>query len=167
MSVIRILLRHFGFPIRDLAEVFNISHTLMAMIKKGERKPSINLNNVLADPMFSEIDNAFVAPTDTGTDKTEWIKAQLAVAEGNLLLEKTKWTTLQKKYICVQNILHHTRHLEADPRKDLIGDWWLWQRSKTLLWLQNRNLKTEWEQERKINQLEQDVEWLRKKILEK
>ena len=167
MSDIQMLLRHFGFPIRDLADVLNISHSLIVMIEKGERKPSPDLNNIIADPLFSEIDTAFVAPTETDPDKTEWLKAQLAVTEGNLLLQKKKWTAHQKKYIGAQKILHHTRNLEADARKDLISDWWRWQYSKALFWLQNRKQVTEWEMERKVYLAEQNVQWLRKKILEK
>ena len=168
MNSLGILLRHFGFTLRELGDVLNVSHALLAMILKGQRNPSGQLRQTLEHPLLSTFDMEYVPDETSDQIDFLWLKAQLAVTQAQLLTERNNWALLKKKKNAVSNILYHTNDLETtvEPRTDLIADWWLWQRSRALLWLQLRRPTDEWAMERKINQLEQDIIWLNKKMAE-
>lgn len=168
MATIRTILDHFGFSVRELAQGLGLSHSQMLNVEKNRRKAPPHLCQTLDHPLFASYDFSFSPEPETDPAELPWLRAQLAIAKCKLLDAKAQWTALQKKQVGVYRILHHTRHLEEFPvsEKDLITDWWRLQRSKALLWLQLRKPLAEWELERKIVLLEQDVAWLRTKISE-
>ena len=166
MATISKVLQHFGFSVRELAEVLNLSHSQMLNIERNRRTAPAHLIQTLSHPLFTEVDAAFTPEPEKNTIETGWLHAQLAVARGRLLPEQTKWATFQKKRDGVHRIIHHTHQLDESTvlENDFITRWWLLQRSKAELWLQLRKPHTEWEQKRKLHLLEAEVDWLQKRI---
>ena len=88
MVSIKTILRHFGFTVRELAEVLNLSHTLMLQVEKGDRTAPAHLRQTLAHPLFAEIDTDYTPEPETNTIETGWLQAQLAVARAGFWRSK-------------------------------------------------------------------------------
>ena len=166
MTSINSLLKYFDFSVRQLAEALHISHSQMLNIVRYRRNPSPQLQHILAHPLFAQIDTDYNPDTEKDPAENEWIMAQLRVAQGKLLTEKTKLLGPQEAQHGALKIIHHTRQLDADSGtpKDLVVAWWQWQRSKALLLLEVRRPLNEWKQEKKVYLLEKEVEYLRNKL---
>ena len=167
MNVIGIILNHFGFPIRELADVLDHSPSQILNVERNRRNASAQLTNILSHPLFAEVDTTYIPEPENDAGEEEWLRVQLLEAEARVFTEKSKLKVLSRKRKDAQNIARHTAQLDMDAKKgvDLVADWWRWQRSRALFKLQMRKPIKDWAQERRVYLAEQEVIWLRKKLL--
>jgi len=163
------LLQHFGFTVRELADVLGISHTMVLHVEKLRRRASPKLTELLEHPLFTEVEfeNPGLPPLERTQAETDWLRLNLHQAEGRLKKEKTNLERIRNTINGNRNILYHTRNIGEDNAKgkDPVLDWWNWQRSKALSFFQNRNYLTlQQQQEKKVYLLEKEVEYLTRKL---
>lgn len=137
MDKLKWLMTEFGFSLRQIADMLDVSASLVHKALLGQRRLGPTPTKILEDSLFTpypiEVDESKLTWADPDP---EWRIKEMSVRRLNLqtaiaALEK-KMEDTKARHRKLHTLLQHTRHLPLTPAggESLIVQWWILQRAK-------------------------------------